>query len=713
MAGTEFIEEFGGGEELVADYMLMFYDFLRTFKENNKFKYVERVQELIREGRISLQIDYEDLLRFDPKLVSILENSPDDALQAFSKAVKKLVESLDPDYAAAVRRFYPRLTGWKMRLSIRELGSQHVGKLVMVDGIVVKMTTKKERMIKAVYLHVLPTGESHEFEWPPGEEELKDESDKPTYCPICAENILDAEGRGRGRGVFKLVPEKSVFIDWQKITVQEKPEDVPAGTIPRSVDVILSEDLVDTVRPGDRVSVIGVPKLLSMGSPKRKRVRNLFSIYLEANNVIVSQRYLEEVKLSPEDEEKILRMSRDPLIRRKIIASIAPTIYGHWDIKEAVALLLFGGVTKEVGNTRKRGEIHVLLLGDPGTAKSEMLQFAAKIAPRAVYTTGKGSSAAGLTAAVLRDKDTGEYFLEAGAMVLADGGIVCIDEIDKMREEDRSAIHTAMEQGFLSIAKAGIVAQLNARAAILAAGNPKHGRYIPELGPKGNINLPDSILSRFDLIFIVRDVADVERDRTMIEHILTAHEKPTEVQPEIPPDLLRKYIAYARKYVRPKLTHEAINLITEYFVSLRKLSAQNPEVPLPLTPRQGEGLIRLAEAYAKMALKDTVDAEDAAEAIRLMNSMLESVGLDVESNMIDIDLIMTGKPKSMREKEILVLKLIKERYSEYGRCVPHKELLEELREHGISDDTLKQIIKNLKRSGDVYVPKYMCYAPVE
>ncbi len=713
MAGTEFVEEFGVGEELVTDYMLMFYDFLRTFRENNRFKYVERIQELIREGRISLHIDYEDLLRFDPKLVSILENSPEDALQAFSKAVKKLVESLDPDYAAAVRRFYPRLTGWKTRLSIRELGSQHVGRLVMVDGIVVKMTTKKERMIKAVYLHVLPTGESHEFEWPPGEEELKDESEKPTYCPICAENILEAEGRGRGRGVFKLVPERSVFIDWQKITVQEKPEDVPAGTIPRSVDVILTEDLVDAVRPGDRVSVIGVPKLLSMGSSKRRRVRNLFSIYLEANNIIVSQRYLEEVKLSPEDEEKILRMSRDPLIRRKIIASIAPTIYGHWDIKEAVALLLFGGVTKEVGNTRKRGEIHVLLLGDPGTAKSEMLQFAAKIAPRAVYTTGKGSSAAGLTAAVLRDKDTGEYFLEAGAMVLADGGIVCIDEIDKMREEDRSAIHTAMEQGFLSIAKAGIVAQLNARAAILAAGNPKHGRYIPELGPKGNINLPDSILSRFDLIFIVRDVADVERDRAMIEHILTAHEKPTEVQPEIPPDILRKYIAYARKYVRPKLTQEAINLITEYFVSLRKLSAQNPEVPLPLTPRQGEGLIRLAEAYAKMALKDKVDAEDAAEAIRLMNSMLESVGLDVESNMIDIDLIMTGKPKSMREKEILVLKLIKERYSEYGKCVPHKELLEELREHGITDDALKQIIKSLKRSGDVYVPRYMCYAPVE
>ncbi len=713
MAGTELIDEFGGGEELVTDYMLMFYDFLRTFREESKFKYIERAQELIREGRISLQIDYEDLLRFDPKLVTILENSPEEALHAFSKAIKKLIESLDPDYAATVRRFYPRLTGWKTRLSIRELGSQHVGKLVMVDGIVVKMTTKKERMIKAVYLHVLPTGESHEFEWPPGEEELKDESERPTYCPICAENITEADGRGRGRGVFKLVPEKSVFIDWQKITVQEKPEDVPAGTIPRSVDVILTEDLVDTVRPGDRVSVIGVPKLLSMGSSKRRRVRNLFSIYLEANNIIVSQRYLEEVKLSPEDEEKILRMSRDPLIRRKIIASIAPTIYGHWDIKEAVALLLFGGVTKEVGNTRKRGEIHVLLLGDPGTAKSEMLQFAAKIAPRAVYTTGKGSSAAGLTAAVLRDKDTGEYFLEAGAMVLADGGIVCIDEIDKMREEDRSAIHTAMEQGFLSIAKAGIVAQLNARAAILAAGNPKHGRYIPELGPKGNINLPDSILSRFDLIFIVRDVADVERDRAMIEHILTAHEKPTEVQPEIPPDLLRKYIAYARKYVRPKLTQEAINLITEYFVSLRKLSAQNPEVPLPLTPRQGEGLIRLAEAYAKMALKDTVDAEDAAEAIRLMNSMLESVGLDVESNMIDIDLIMTGKPKSMREKEILVLKLIKERYSEYGRCVPHKELLEELREHGITDDALKQIIKNLKRSGDVYVPRYMCYAPVE
>ncbi len=696
-----------------------FRDFLRMFKDDKgRFKYIERIRDMIINERKSLQIDYEDILRFDPKLIDIIEEAPDEALQAFSKAIKEIVEQEDPEYAEKVERFYPRLNGWVKTIPIRGLRSEHIGKLVAIEGIIVRATPPRQKIYKAVFLHILPTGEQHEIEWPPDpNEEIGDEIEKPTYCPICVANVgMEEEGVGgrRGRGVFKLLIEKSKFRDHQLIVVQERPEEVPAGQIPRSVEVVLTDDIVDIARPGDRVTVIGIVKLNKAG--RKRSTKPIFNIYIEANNIIVAQRLLEELRLSPEDEERIKELSKDPLIRRKIIASIAPTIYGMWDIKEAVALLLFGGVPKIAPDgTKIRGEIHVLLVGDPGTAKSQILQYVARIAPRGVYTTGKGSSAAGLTAAVVRDKQTGEYFLEAGAMVLADGGVVCIDEIDKMRDEDRVAIHEAMEQGTVSIAKAGIVARLNARASVLAAGNPKRGRYIPTLGLSDNINLPVTILSRFDLIFILKDIAEIERDRSLVRYVLKIHESYASTESEIPPDLLRKYIAYARKYVRPKLTEEAERLIMEYYIELRKKSAENPEAPLAITTRQLEALIRLAEAHAKMALKDRVEAEDAAEAIRLMNTMLEKVGMDVETGTLDIDTIMVGKPKSMREKEIAVLDLIRNLASkdEALGCVKIKILRSEAEKLGIDERSLERVIRGLRRSGDIIELRPGCYAPVE
>ncbi|RLG75119.1 MAG: Minichromosome maintenance protein MCM [Thermoprotei archaeon] len=697
---------------------LLFTDFLRTFKDSKgNFKYRDRIREMIIKERKSLLIDYEDLINYDPQLIDVIEENPDIALQAFSESIKELVRQENPDYAQKVYKFYPRLNGWIKTTPIRGIRSDHINKLVLIEGIIVRATPPRQKLFKAVYLHTLPSGEQHEFEWPPNpNEELGDELEKPTYCPICITS-LEEEGVSKGRlarGSFKLLIEKSKYRDWQLIVVQERPEEVPAGQIPRSVEVVLTDDIVDVARPGDRVSVVGIVRL-SKGS--KRSTKPVFSVFIEANNLIVAQRFLEELKLSPEDEEKIRELSKDPLIRRKIIASIAPTIYGMWDIKEAVALLLFGGVPKIAPDgTKIRGDIHVLLLGDPGTAKSQILQYTARIAPRGIYTTGKGSSAAGLTATVIKDKQTGEYFLEAGAMVLADGGIVCIDEIDKMRDEDRVAIHEAMEQGTVSIAKAGIVARLNARASVLAAGNPKHGRYIPNLGLTGNINLPVTILSRFDLIFILKDIAQIERDRSLVRYVLETHETLANVEPEIPPDLLRKYIAYARKYVKPRITKEAQRLIEEYYIELRKKSAENPEAPLAITTRQLEALIRLAEAHARMKLKNKVEAEDAAEAIRLMNSMLEMVGLDIETGDIDIDTIMTGKPKSMREKEITILNIIKEAVAsdESSRaCIKLSRLRGEAEKLGIDEHTLERIIRNLKKMGDIYERRPGCFAPVD
>ncbi|MEM4518169.1 MAG: hypothetical protein QXH46_02330, partial [Sulfolobales archaeon] len=316
------------------------------------------------------------------------------------------------------------------------------------------------------------------------------------------------------------------------------------------------------------------------------------------------------------------------------------------------------------------------------------------------------------TAAVVKEKQTGEYFLEAGAMVLADGGTVCIDEIDKMRDEDRVAIHEAMEQGTVSIAKAGIVARLNARTSVLAAGNPKYGRYIPSRPIAENINLPITILSRFDLIFTLRDLTNLDRDRSLVKHVLRSHESIEEVKPEIPPDILRKYIAYARKYVRPKLTRDAEILIEEFYLEMRRKSAETPEAPIAITTRQLEALIRLAEAHARMALKNYVDGEDAAEAIRLMNVMLENVGIDIETGHIDIDVIMTGKPKSVRDKELVIKDIIKELSAEVG-CAKVKDIVKEAVKRGIDEDFVEKYLMGLRRSGELYEMRAGCLSFVE
>jgi len=431
---------------------------------------------------------------------------------------------------------------------------------------------------------------------------------------------------------------------------------------------------------------------------------------MKALSIEVSQKVLDEVEITDEDKKKIEDLAKDPWIKQKIISSIAPSIFDHWEIKEAIALALFGGVPRVMPDgTRIRGDIHVLIIGDPGTAKSQILQFAARVAPRSVYTTGKGATAAGLTAAVVREKNSGDYYLEAGALVLADGGIAVIDEIDKMREEDRVAIHEAMEQQTVSIAKAGIVAKLNARATIIAAGNPKFGRYIAERGISENIDLPPTILSRFDLIFILVDKPSDE-DQRLATHILDMHGgKP--VKDIIPVDLLKKYIAYARKYVNPELTEEAKQLLADFYVEMRKKSSESPDSPILITPRQLEALIRLSEAYARMALRKTVTKEDAENAINIMRIFLEKVGIDVESGAMDIDTIMTGKPKSAREKMVKIMEIIDTLSGSEG-CAKLREIVKEAEREGIERQSTEKLISDMKKSGLIYEAKPECYKKV-
>jgi len=678
-----------------------FEDFILSFKdESGKKVYEAQINEILAYRKRSFVIDFAHLSVFEQTLASELLNNPRLIIPQLEKVLYDLIVQRDPSFRDDVEKVNLRLVNIPRVVELRKIRHTDVEKLIAVEGILVKQTPIKQRIKKAVFKHTLFDKESgelieHEIEWPPGDEEMGEVLDAPTECP--------EHGKG---GQFKFLPEKSKIVDWQKAVLQERPEEIPAGQLPRQIEVILEDDLVDSARPGDRVKIVGILELKQESTPK-KGSRAVFDLYMRANSVEVSQKILDEVKITEEDRRKILETAKDQWIKEKIITSIAPSIYGHWEIKEALALALFGGVPKTLPDgTRIRGDIHVLIVGDPGTAKSQLLQFVARIAPRAVYTTGKGSTAAGLTATVTRDKQTGDFYLEAGALVLADGGVAVIDEIDKMREEDRVAIHEAMEQQTVSIAKAGIVAKLNARATVIAAGNPKLGRYIRERSLSDNINLPPTILSRFDLIFIVLDTPG-EEDQRLASHILSVHQSPKRLG-ALDPEFLKKYVAYARKYVQPKLTDEAKRILMDFFVQLRKRSAEAPDSPILITPRQLEALIRISEAYARMALKETVDADEAQRAINIMRIFLESVGLDVESGKIDIDTIMVGRPKSATAKLSKILDIISELTSS-GGCAKIKEIVKEAKSQGIDDVTTNKYIAELKRNGLIYEVQPECF----
>ncbi len=688
-------------EEEVIDVKERFYEFLRSFRSRDgRYKYRERVRQIPITGVKSLIVDFNDLYEYDMRLARIFLEQPDTALPRASEAALELLEQEAPEALQQVQRIRIRIRGLPFSTPIRGIRSEHIGKLVMIEGILVRSTPVKEKIIKARFVHCYE-GDCHEFEWPPEGEIAGDTIEKPDVCPVC----------GKSSGRFRIIPEKSKLVDWQKIVVQERPEEVPSGQLPRSIEVILTDELVDVARPGDRVSIVGIVRVRQDSTSKRKAI---FDMYVEAIHLEVSQKVLEEVVITREDEERIRALARDPWIRKRIVASIAPSIYGHWDIKEAIALALFGGVPKvRPDGTRTRGDIHILMIGDPGTAKSQLLQYVVRIAPRGIYTTGKGATAAGLTAAVIRDKATGEYYLEAGALVLADGGVAAIDEIDKMRDEDRSVIHEAMEQQTVSIAKAGIVARLNARTTVIAAGNPKFGRYMPNRTLADNVNLPPPILSRFDLIFILRDQPNPEEDRRLAQHILRVHSNVETARPEIPPELLRKYISYARRYIKPKLTPEAAKLLEEFFVEMRKTSAENPDAPIPITARQLEALIRLSEAHARMALRNEVTVEDVEAAIRLMKTMLESAGMDIETGKVDIDVIMTGKPKSKQEKLSRIMEIIQELEEESDeKCAKMKDIVRRAAMEGIESRFVEEAIRIFRKDGIIYEKTTGCYAIV-
>jgi len=669
----------------VIDPQERFQEFFKTDK------YRQRISQMAVAGKTSLIVDFEGLLAFDEKLAEKLLENPDEYLKHANNAAYAQLQIEDPEYAEKIAGEIEIVTVRIVRLwqatPLRKLGSSHIGRLVMVEGIVVRSTPVRPMVMRATFKckrcgEMTPVNQTGQF--------LK----APFVCssPSC-----------RAKGLFDFVQEESTFIDSQDLRMQERPEDLPPGQLPRTLHIkLVGSEVVDVARPGDHVSIVGVVRAVSPTLPRVGKLRT-FTLHVDANSVEVLGKEPEIALPSPEDEQKILELAKDPWIHRKIISSIAPSIYGYDHVKESIMYLIFGGVPKTLPDITIRGELNALLIGDPGTAKSQLLQYVARIAPRGLYTSGRGTTAAGLTAAVIRERGGG-MSLEAGALVLADKGIACIDEIDKMRPEDRVAIHEAMEQHTVSVAKGGIVATLNARTAILAAANPALGRYEPHRTVTENISLPVTILSRFDLIFVLRDVPNKEADSKMSEHILEIHRKGSSpMEPPIALELLRKYVSYA-KGIKPVLTQEALKRLNDFYLAMRSVS-ETEGSPVAITARQLESLVRTAEARARVALRKEVLAEDAEAAIAIMNRSLEEVGIDLSSYKRDIDLIMTGKPKSMRDKLHIVLSTLMEMEKETG-IVEKTALLDEVEmKHKISRGEAERLIGQLLREGTVYEPR--------
>jgi replicative DNA helicase Mcm len=661
--------------------------FLEFFK---KEKYRQRISQMAITGKESITADFEELFAFDQRLAERLLERPDEFLRHADSAAYAQLGIEDPEYAEKTEKVAVRIVQLLGKEQLRKLGSKQMGKLVMIEGIVVRATPVRPMVMRAVF-------KCKRCGTPTSVDQTGAFLRAPFECsdPSC-----------RQKGPFEFVQEESAFIDSQDLRLQERPEDLPPGQLPRTLNVkLVGSEIVDLARPGDHVSIVGIVRAVAPSRPGIGKLRT-FILHLDANSLEVLGKEPEAALPSPEEEEKILELAKDPWIHRKIISSVAPSIYGYEHIKEAIMYLLFGGVPKSLPDITVRGEMNALLIGDPGTAKSQLLQYVARIAPRGLYTSGRGTTAAGLTAAVIREKGGG-MSLEAGALVLADKGIACIDEMDKMRPEDRVAIHEAMEQHTVSVAKGGIVATLNARTAILAAANPALGRYEPHRTVAENISLPVTILSRFDLIFVLRDVPNKEADEKMSEHILEIHRKgASPVEAPIGSELMRKYVSYA-KTIKPVLSHDALKRLGDFYLAMRSASEAEGS-PVAITARQLESLVRIAEARARAALRKEVSAEDAEAAVTIMKRSLEEVGIDVSSYKMDIDLIMTGRPKSVRDRMQIILSVLMAMERETG-IVEKAVLLSELEsKHQISRGETERMIGQLLREGTIYEPREGC-----
>jgi replicative DNA helicase Mcm len=659
-----------GQDELLAD--------AKEFFEVNK---ADIVHGMSGENRV-VHIDFDEFSAHSPELSDALIERPEETIQLLEIGLEELEWA--PNDARARFTSMSKL----QELFIRNIRSKSLGKMISIEGIVRQAS------------EVRPLVTNAKFE-----------------CPSCGTiiSVLQIDKKfkepsrcscGR-RGGFKELSKD--MVDAQVLTIEEASDNLHGGEQPKRMTIFLKEDLVDPTMemrttPGSRVKIIGILKEIAITAASGAMLTR-FDLAIEANNIIPMEESFEDVDIDEEDERAIKELAGSPDFMKKMVGSIAPSIWGHDAVKTALAFQLFGGVKKTRSDgTKMRGDVHVLLVGDPGVAKSVMLGFIAGVAPKARYVSGKSASAAGLTAAVVKDDILKGWGLEAGAIVLANKGLVCIDEFDKMDEEDRSAMHEAMEQQTITISKATVQATLRAQTSVLAAANPKFGRFDPLQSIPKQVNLAPSLLSRFDAIFIMRDIPSRENDEAIATHVLLEHKQEAK-HDVIDNDLLRKYISYAKQKFDPVLTDDAVKAMKDFYVGLRNMPqiGDGPSKPIPIGARQLEAMVRLSEAHARMRLSKKVEVKDAIAAIELTKSYLMQVGYDKDTKTFDVDKI-TGTGASTRNKIHYVQEALEELEKRIGKLIPIEEIAKAL-DGKVSEAEVDEVVGKLLKSGDLFRPK--------
>ncbi|KAL6945451.1 DNA replication licensing factor, mcm4 component [Hanseniaspora vineae] len=645
------------------------------FNGDEELFYIDKMKKMIQARTTNLNLDTRNLLAYrnTEKLYHQLLNYPQEVISIMDQTLKDCIVQLCVDEGMSdsilddieSKFFKVRPYNIDNRRGMRELNPGDIDKLVSVKGLVLRSTPIIPDM-KVAFFKCSICNHTTVVEIDRGVIQ------EPPRCPSpsCSQpNSL------------VLVHNRCSFSDKQVIKLQETPDLVPDGQTPHSVSLCVYDELVDSCRAGDRVEVSGIFRSIPIrANPKQRSLRALYKTYLDVVHIqkvdntrldidtsTVEQEVLQhEVqadeaggsgvqelrKLTDSDIRKIEEVSKRFDVYDLLARSIAPSIYELDDVKKGILLQLFGGANKVFKKGGKyRGDINVLLCGDPSTSKSQLLQYVHKIAPRGIYTSGKGSSAVGLTAYITRDVETKQLVLESGALVLSDGGVCCIDEFDKMSDATRSVLHEVMEQQTISVAKAGIITTLNARTSILASANPINSRYDPDLPVTDNIDLPPPLLSRFDLVYLILDKVDENLDRELATHLTNLY---LEDRPQngssasydiLPVEFLTMYINYAKEHCKPVITELAKDELVRHYVEMRKLGddSRSEEKRITATTRQLESMIRLSEAHAKMRLSQEVGLEDVHEAVRLIKSALKQYATDPKTGKIDMSMVQTGK----------------------------------------------------------------------
>jgi DNA replication licensing factor MCM4 len=664
-----------GTQVNVGDTQLRFKRFLENFELPDSFGasfYDERMREMEEKGETNLDLDCQHLHAYDSYLYKLLIKYPQEIIPLFDiMANEYFAENVAPpnEEEANLTRIIVRPFNAMETKPMRDLNPSDIDKMVSVRGMVTRCTSIIPDL-KLAYFKCLMCGFA-----PDHVQVDRGRVQEPALkCAQCGKP-----------GTMTLIHNQCVFANKQTVKMQETPDAIPEGETPHTVSMCVFDDLVDQAKPGDRVEVTGVYRAVPIRmSSTRRTLKSVYKTYLDiihirkdvgarlrntagpeddeaaknsaaeraSTTTASNQSPQEQVEFTPARLAEIQALGRAPDVYERLVASLAPSIWELEDVKKGLLCQLFGATNKTFSGTaanKVRGDINVLLVGDPGVAKSQLLTYVHRIAPRGMYTSGRGSSAVGLTAYVTRDPESKDMVLESGALVLSDRGICCIDEFDKMSDSARSMLHEVMEQQTVSIAKAGIIAVLNARTSVLASANPVGSRYNPNMSMVENIQLPPTLLSRFDLLYLLLDRPNPETDRRLARHLVSLHYKdpPKKKRGAIPAELLTDYVSYARANVQPQVSDEAAEELVEGYVEMRRMGGSRKVITA--TPRQLESLIRLSESLARMRLSEAVDRDDAKEALRLMRVAMQQSAVDPRTGTIDMDKILTGHSASDRQ----------------------------------------------------------------